>query len=72
MSKYKTMLKILMATMFTPGPVDNDWMYEVILRFAKKERWVKLHKRLDRYYLTEKGYKNIKKYMGGDDDATHK
>lgn len=72
MSKYKTMLKILMATMFTPGPVDNDLMYEVILRFAKKEGWVKLHKRLDRYYLTEKGYKKIKYYIGGEDNVAHK
>ena len=71
MSKYKTMLKILMATMFMPGPVDNDLMYEVILRFAKKEGWVKLHKRLDRYYLTEKEYKKIKCYIGGEDNVAH-
>lgn len=72
MSKYKTMLKILMATMFIPGPVDNDLMYEVILRFAKKEKWVKLDKRFDRYYLTDKGYRKIKDYIGGEDNVAHK
>lgn len=63
-SKYKTLLKVLMGIMFAVGPVDNDLMYEIVLRFAKKEKWVKLDKRFDRYYLTDKGYKNIKYYIG--------
>lgn len=65
-SKYKTLLKILMGIMFTVGPVDNDLMYEIVLRFAKKEKWVKLDKRFDRYYLTDKGYNKIKDYIGGE------
>ena len=64
-SKYKTLLKVLMGIMFTAGPVDNDFMYEIILRFAKKEKWVKLDKRFERYYLTDKGYNKIKDYIGG-------
>ena len=39
--------------MFAGGPVNNDLMYEIVLRFAKKEKWVRLDKR-DRYYLTIK------------------
>lgn len=68
MSKYKTMLKILMGIMFTVGPVNDDLMYEIILRFAKKEKWVKLDKRFDRYYLTDKGYRKIKDYIGGENE----
>ena len=55
-----------MGIMFTAGPVNNDLMYEIILRFAKKEKWVKLDKRFDRYYLTNKGYNKIKDYIGGE------
>ena len=65
-SKYKTLLKILLGIMFAGGPVDNDLMYEIILRFAKKEKWVKLDNRFDRYYLTNKGYNKIKDYIGGE------
>ena len=64
-SKYKTLLKILLGIMFAGGPVNNDLMYEIILRFAKKEKWVKLDKQFDRYYLTNKGYRKIKNYIGG-------
>ena len=64
-SKYKTLLKILLGIMFAGGPVDNDLMYEIILRFAKKEKWVRLDKRSDKYYLTNKGYNKIKDYIGG-------
>ena len=71
-SKYKTLLKILMGIMFAGGPVDNDLMYEIILRFAKKEKWVKLDKRFDKYYLTNKGYNKIKDYIGGEDNVAHK
>ena len=71
-SKYKTMLKVLMGIMFAEGPVDNDLMYEMVLRFAKKEKWVILDKRFARYYLTDKGYKNIKHYIGGEDNVAHK
>ena len=71
-SKYKTLLKVLMGIMFTVGPVNNDLMYEIILRFAKKEKWVKLDKRFDRYYLTDKGYRKIKDYIGGEDSVAHK
>ena len=67
-SKYKTLLKILMGIMFTTGPVDNDLMYEIVLRFAKKEKWVRLDKRFDRYYLTNKGYNKIKDYIGGENE----
>ena len=67
-SKYKTLLKILMGIMFAGGPVDNDLMYEIILRFAKKEKWVRLDKRFDRYYLTDKGYNKIKDYIGGENE----
>ena len=52
--------------MFTIGPVDDDLMYEIILRFAKKEKWVRLDKRIGRYYLTDKGYNKIKHYIGGE------
>ena len=65
-SKYKTLLKILLGIMFTIGPVDDDLMYEIILRFAKKEKWVRLDKRIGRYYLTDKGYNKIKHYIGGE------
>ena len=51
--------------MFAGGPVDNDLMYEIVLMFAKKEKWVKLDNRFDRYYLTNKGYNKIKDYIGG-------
>lgn len=71
-SKYKSMLRILMGVMFTVGPVDNDLMYEIVLRFAKKEKWVKLDKRFDRYYLTDKGYNKIKDYIGGDNEPIRK
>ena len=71
-SKYKTMLKILMSIMFTKGPVNDDLMHEMVLRFAEKEKWVILDKRLARYYLTDKGYKNIKYYIGGEDNVAHK
>lgn len=71
-SKYKTLLKILMGIMFTAGPVNDDLIYEIILRFAKKEKWVKLDKRFDRYYLTDKGYRKIKDYIGGEDNVAHK
>lgn len=71
-SKYKTLLKILLGIMFTGGPVNDDLMYEIILRFAKKEKWVKLDKRFDRYYLTNKGYNKIKDYIGGEDNVAHK
>jgi hypothetical protein len=71
-SKYKTLLKILMGIMFTAGPVDNDFMYEIVLRFAKKEKWVKLDKRVGRYYLTDKGYNKIKDYIGGDNEQIRK
>ena len=71
-SKYKTLLKVLMGIMFTVGPVDNDLMYEIVLRFAKKENWVKLDKRFDRYYLTNKGYNKIKDYIGGDNEQIRK
>ena len=67
-SKYKTLLKILMGIMFTAGPVNNDLMYEIVLRFAKKEKWVKLDNRFDRYYLTNKGYNKIKDYIGGENE----
>ena len=70
-SKYKTLLKVLMGIMFTGGPVDNDLMYEIILRFAKKEKWVRLDKS-DKYYLTNKGYNKIKDYIGGEDNVAHK
>lgn len=73
-SKYKALLRILMGVMFISGPIDNDLMYEVVLRFAKKEKWVKLDKRFDRYYLTCKGYNKIKdfKIIGGEDNVAHK
>ena len=71
-NKYKTLLKILMGIMFTAGPVDNDFMYEIVLRFAKKEKWVRLDKRFGRYYLTDKGYNKIKDYIGGEDNVAHK
>ena len=67
-SKYKTLLKVLMGIMFAGGPVDNDLMYEIVLRFAKKEKWVKLDNRFDRYYLTNKGYNKIKDYIGGENE----
>ena len=67
-SKYKTLLKILLGIMFAGGPVDNDLMYEIVLRFAKKEKWVKLDNRFDRYYLTNKGYNKIKDYIGGENE----
>ena len=71
-SKYKTLLKILLGIMFTMGPVDDDLMYEIILRFAKKEKWVRLDKRIGRYYLTDKGYNKIKDYIGDEDNVAHK
>ncbi len=64
-SKYKTLLKILLGIMFAGGPVDNDLMYEIVLRFAKKEKWVRLDNKSDGYYLTNKGYNKIKDYIGG-------
>ena len=66
--KYKLMLKILMGILFTPGPVNNDYLHEVILTFAKKEKWVTFDKFTDRYYITDKGCKNIKKYLGGNNE----
>ena len=71
-SKYKTLLKVLMGIMFAEGPVDNDLMYEMVLRFAKKEKWVVLDKRFGRYYLTDKGYNEIKYYIGGENNVAHK
>ena len=41
---------------------------EIQERFAKKEKWVKLDKRFDRYYLTNKGYNKIKDYIGGENE----
>jgi hypothetical protein len=61
-----------MGIMFTAGPVDNDFMYEIVLRFAKKEKWVRLDKRFSRYYLTDKGYNIIKYYIGGDNEQIRK
>ena len=63
---------MLMGIMFPRGTVNNDLMYEIILRFAKKEKWVKLDNRFDRYYLTNKGYNKIKDYIGGEDNVAHK
>lgn len=67
-SKYKTLLKILLGIMFAGGPVNDDLMYEIILRFAKKEKWVRLDKRFGKYYLTDKGYNKIKNYIGGENE----
>lgn len=64
-SKYKTLLKILLGIMFAGGPVNNDLMYEIVLMFAKKEKWTRLDKQSDKYYLTKKGYNKIKDYIGG-------
>jgi hypothetical protein len=71
-SKYKTLLRVLMGVMFAAGPVDNDLMYEMVLRFAKKEKWVILDRRFERYYLTDKGYKNIKHYIGENNEQIRK
>ena len=71
-SKYKTLLKILLGIMFAGGPVNDDLMYEIILRFAKKEKWVQLDNRFDRYYLTHKGHNKIKDYIRGADNVAHK
>ena len=69
-TKYHALLETILGIMFAGNEVDDDMIYDTVLRFAKKERLVDINDK-GIYYLTYKGFKKIRKYLGGEDNVAH-
>ena len=62
-TKYNVLLETILGIMFAGNEVDDDMIYDTVLRFAEKERLVDINDN-GIYYLTYKGFKRIRKYLG--------